>query len=438
MNESNCTRAMSLLKHSNDVALSVLLIIVHVVLILMVIVSNFTVVGVIMHHKRLHTPFNFYIVSLCSSDALVGMFSLPLYTVLEFFCVETDSIKCVFFRIFRFMTDLTFMMSVYSMVAIGAERHHAVIYPLQNSYTKRQCIIRIGVIVTCSLIYALFWVIWYPAEKHPEYGEFVSICPGVDYATDNSKILFNLAFVDLTILYVIPLTISAGLYLRVIHRLWKDTKDWYMRQRQTAQSVSRQTNSTDSGFSVSWYALSQKKRAIKMCVCILIVFAAMWLPYHFFHIYFVINRDSNYPWFVFPIVNIVYFSNSWINCSIYAYYSTKFRSLLRMTLRCDHQAIEEEELEEDGANHRHNDLALRTSGYTHRIAGHSNTSFSPGFVPKRSRSMVPSERSSNMSTSDIFETANGSVDVGDDKTVTNGLPAILRGKKRNNSANCFG
>lgn len=364
---SICNHTASVLKHNDydwHVTLSVILIAIHCIIIISILGCNTLVNYVILTYKNMHYPINFYVASLCSSDALVGMFSLPLYMFLEFFCPSNKQSYCIVLKMYRFMTDFTFMMSVYSMVAMAAERHRAVFLAFRQSYTVKQCAVRIFIIFVCALIYASFWSIWYPAEKHPEYYDIARIC-NFNLTSTNDRFFGKLVLVDFFVLYIIPLTFSATLYVRVIYKLYRETREWRCANERDGVNPNNQIHMSASRLSsVSWTALAQKKRAIKMCLCILVVFAVMWMPYHVCHIYYMVELKElneerpDLEWFVFPVVNILYFSNSWINCIIFGFFSIKFKRNLR---RCFHCLDSDWPTDDEPLQNAQNGLEMRTS-----------------------------------------------------------------------------
>lgn len=311
----------SVFKYPEQKNATVLFVLLHVTILCVNLFSNFCVITVIVLNRRLHRSMNFYIVSLCMADFLVAIV-LPCYIFLQFFTSRNTAVMCHAFRFMRFTCDFSVVVSVYSMVGIAADRYRAVMEPLQPAHTRRQAAFRISLIWLWGLLYALVWALGFPGEKHPEYSDVLIRCE-IRYEDDHGQAVY-INFFDIILLYLLPLTISSVLYVTIIKRLWSDTFQWASGSHGT---------STVTTPSVSGPSLLRKRRAIKMAVTILCVFATLWLPYHCLHLYFLFEDPGAIWRWTFPIINILFFSNSWIDCFIYAYFSNSFRRVLHKSFK---------------------------------------------------------------------------------------------------------
>ncbi|XP_014671782.1 PREDICTED: bombesin receptor subtype-3-like [Priapulus caudatus] len=312
-NVSTCDNLSSIFKHPEERNTSILFIVLHVVIICVNVFSNFCVIAVILLNRRLHRSMNFYIVSLCMADFLVGVV-LPCYIFLKFFCTRNVPMVCFAFRLMRFTCDFSVVVSVYSMVGIAADRYGAILRPLEPVQTRHQVARRIGCIWVFGLVYGIIWGVLLPGEKHPEYNDVMRMC---GFPFGDEQVYIN--FVDVVLLYLLPLGISLVLYATIIKRLWRDSLLW-----------SANTSNAGTAYGAS---LGHKRRAIKMTITILCVFATLWLPYHCLHLYFLFADASTMWRWMFPIGNILFFSNSWIDCFIYAYFSHSFRRILQRSFK---------------------------------------------------------------------------------------------------------
>ncbi|XP_014668375.1 PREDICTED: tachykinin-like peptides receptor 99D [Priapulus caudatus] len=312
---SFCNASVSLLKMPNSVITSAVFIGVNLLLFVAIVMLNLPVIIAIVICKRLHTLFHVNILCLCSSDLVVASLSVPLNLFVNYFCAPDLEMYCTAHNILLFFTDIGFVMTSCIVVAIAVDRCRAVVKPLRQLGGKRSVAMRISVIIACAVVYAtaMFFseLEW---QKHPEYDIYKDIC-NVGTVVERGYVFL----IDPILFYCVPLCISACLYARVILQLWRE-----MEQMDAAP---------DSHVTAG--ALQRKKRAMKISVCIVIVFAVMWLPYHSAHIYFNIYPDklTQDIWWLLPACNVSYLNFNWMNSIVYVYFSVAFREELLLRWR---------------------------------------------------------------------------------------------------------
>ncbi|XP_014668374.1 PREDICTED: adenosine receptor A2b-like [Priapulus caudatus] len=311
MSSFACNASASPLKVASSETVSAVFISANLLLVVAIVVMNLLVIIAILISRKLHTSFHVYIMGLCSSDIVVGSLALPMHIFINYFCPVDLTMYCAAQNIMLYVVDVGFVMTSYTMVAIAVDRYRVVVVPLRHCDGKRSAAVRIGAIFVCAVTYATAMLVtdleW---QKHPEYDVLMDIC-NVTRFESRSEQAYVFFLIDFISFYCVPLCVSACLYARVILRLWRDTREMH---------AARDSQVTAG-------ALQRKKRAMKISVCIVIVFAVMWLPYHSTHIYFNIypHELTQDIWWLLPACNVCYYSNSWMNSVIYVYFSVTFR-----------------------------------------------------------------------------------------------------------------
>ncbi|XP_071808609.1 QRFP-like peptide receptor [Asterias amurensis] len=285
---------------------------------IMSLVGNLLVVIAVASKRSMRTVINSFIVSLATSDLLVTIFCIP-FTLVEVITVDwvLGTFMC---KLLNYITMVAVVSSVLTLTTIAVERHHAICHPLRARIIQtptRAAILIAGLwIFSMILVSPLLFVMEVEVEMVLLSGTTYKFCRETWPHHDQKK-TFTLLLV--IFLYIIPVLTMTILYLRVVHRLW-------IRKAITPVEA--------PGSLANASSLRNKRRATKMLIVVVVLFAASWLPFHVVSIIrdFVRLLDSEQNRMMLAIVQLIGFSNSFNNPIVYAFLNENFKRKFRRTL----------------------------------------------------------------------------------------------------------
>ncbi|XP_069126773.1 orexin receptor type 2-like [Argopecten irradians] len=300
---------------------------VYGILFLFGLIGNALVCYVIWHSHHMQTVVNIFIFNLAVADFLVIFFCLPTTMLAD--VTETWYFGEIMCKIIPFLQTTSVAVSVLTLSAISVERYFAICQPLKVRLTNRT-IIKIIVVIwiagmTASipeLIYNQLWQI-VPGQV-TQY--LVHCAKEWSVTYDNNYQLFILV-----VLYSIPICLMAFTYSVISRQLWRNDIPG---TAETNHVCSR----SGSAISGPESQLQSRRRAAKMLMTIVVIFAVCYLPVHILNLIrftdSFLRVDENIIINVALIAHILCYVNSAINPVIYNFMSAKFRKEFRMTLTC--------------------------------------------------------------------------------------------------------
>ena len=275
------------------------------------LIGNSLVICVVKLNRRMHSVANYLICNMSISDLLITLVPMTWEVVsLQHYSDGTWPMGAFMCSFTYLCVYISVACSIFSLTLISFDRFFAVILPLKQMITKRLLPFLLFVIWTISLAFASPTI----------YAQRLSTEQNITYCIESWRLPFNpkespkhytvILFVGL---YAAPLTVMAGLYSTIAVKLWRRI----IPGNQTRHSDSR--------------AVKQKKKVIKMLVCVLMVFAVCWFPvfYAQFLVYFTpvyLKCPSSFPqWLRFFAFFMQYLSSA-INPFVYFVFSNSFRS----------------------------------------------------------------------------------------------------------------
>ena len=284
--------------------------------------GNTLIILVVSFHRRLQTPMNCLLANLALADFLVGFFSLPR-TILNGLSDAHPGglggdILCKTLTNGNFIY-LAAVASILTLMFIAWERYYAVIHP----YSSRG---RINA-KKLRLFVAISWVAAFGVESLPFWV--------VKFDEKSKSCFYNwsdtLRTTDLVIwcivLGLVPLGVEAGLYSRVVYRLWGGN----------TQTVNISQRSL----------MLQRKRLTKLVLTITIVNVVLCLPIDIYYLVecfagksVAVDTGSWAPVFR-SVAHLMLVLNAAVNPVIYAVQDRKFRRYMWRALknRCDRQVL---------------------------------------------------------------------------------------------------
>ncbi|ELK17113.1 Neuromedin-U receptor 1 [Pteropus alecto] len=288
-------------------------------------VGNGLTCTVILCHKAMRTPTNYYLFSLAVSDLLVLLVGLPLelYEMWRNYPFLLGAGGC-FFRTLLFETVC--LASVLNVTALSVERYVAVVHPLQaRSVVTRTHVRRVlgavwGLAVLCSL----------PNSSLHGIQQLDLPCrgtvPGSAVCTlVRPRALYNLVVQTTTLLFFcLPMATISVLYLLIGLRLRHEK---LLLLRQGAKSRARASDSRRL-----WRLQDRSRRQVtKMLFALVVVFATCWAPFHIDRLMWsFVSHWTEGLHLAFQYVHVIsgvfFYLSSAANPVLYSLMSSRFRN----------------------------------------------------------------------------------------------------------------
>ncbi|XP_014213261.1 orexin receptor type 1-like [Copidosoma floridanum] len=285
-------------------------------------------VAVMRAHMR--TVTNYFIMNLALADLLVILTCLP-------FTITWDITETWFFglyscKIVLYFQTVSVTVSVGTLVYISFDRWYAIRSPLKFKSTTSRAKKVIFIIWMLALTIDIPELIAYrtfsliPSPEVREKTNLFTQC-GPDWEISTQLYAAWVKFVGL---YVVPLMLISFAYLQIARVLWSGEIPGH---NLSARIVNSNQLSSQASMGNTECQLKSRRKAAKMLLAVVLVFAICCLPVHFFSIY----RFST-PVKATPLANIIsclvhwlFYANSAINPLIYNFMSGKFRKEFKRT-----------------------------------------------------------------------------------------------------------
>ena len=245
-------------------------------LIFLVSLAGNTVVGIIFYKtKNVRKPINFFIVNMAMSDLLFPIFLIPreiqlLYMDSWLIGGRLGQALC---KLVTFISDVSLIVSIQSLVLIAVDRFGAVVYPLRSPLISSKL---------CPFIILATWIVAMAfqspklfAYKLLKYPEGLLCEMRWNEAFGASSSIENYYMSILVIFFIIPLVLIAILYI-IIYLKVKSQKIPGERLRSANFGQQR---------------LQRKRNVLKMAFAIVLGFAVCWLPLSIFWFLFFFASD---------------------------------------------------------------------------------------------------------------------------------------------------
>ncbi|KAM8791696.1 LOW QUALITY PROTEIN: neuromedin-U receptor 1 [Rhynchonycteris naso] len=294
-------------------------------------VGNGLTCTVILRHRAMRTPTNYYLFSLAVSDLLVLLVGLPL-ELYEMWCNYPFLLGAggCYFRILLFETVC--LASVLNVTALSVERYVAVVHPLQARSTMTRAHMRRvlgaiwGLAVLCSLPNTSLHGIQLLDVPCRGTVPGSAVCTLV-----GPKALYGLVVQTTTLLFFcLPMAIISVLYLLIGLRLRREK---LLRLRQGAKSRARASDSRrlqrlqDRG----------RTQVTKMLFVLVVVFGICWAPFHVDRLmwssvaHWTESLDLAFQ-YVHVVSGVFFYISSAANPVLYSLLSSRFRDTFREAL----------------------------------------------------------------------------------------------------------
>ncbi|XP_049979135.1 neuromedin-U receptor 1 [Alexandromys fortis] len=295
-------------------------------------VGNGLTCTVILRHKAMGTPTNFYLLSLAVSDLLVLLVGLPLelYEMQHNYPFQLGASGC-YFRTLLFETVC--LASVLNVTALSVERYVAVVHPLQAKSVMTRTHVRrmLGAIWILAMLFSL------PNTSLHGLKQLYVPCRGL--VPDSTvctlvrpRLFYNLVIQITTLLFFcLPMVTISVLYLLIGLQLRRERMlQEEVKGRKTAaarKTCNRRLPRRERG----------RRQVTKMLFALVVVFGICWAPFHAERLMWSLVPDWTDDLllafqFVHIISGVFFYLGSAANPVLYSLMSSRFRENFRQAL----------------------------------------------------------------------------------------------------------
>lgn len=290
---------------------------VYSILLVASLIGNSFVIAAVYRDRGLRSTVNVLIANMSLSDLTIPIVALPvklkiLYLGREWLSGILGVILC---KLASFVQDVSFAVSILSMVAIAVERFFKVVSPTKSPPITSK---------NCHWLVALIWVAATACHSFYFYTKQLRIINGVSHcvttwepAIDDFEALKIQNMVFLICLAVLPFTLLVTIYAFTLTVLNRQRKLFHLESEEMRRKDQRDRRITLMLFTVS------------------AIFIAVWVPfwlYLFLHDYQLLNEAQMRVFY--PVAVVLPFSFSALNPLVYFIFSEDFRRAFQNLLCC--------------------------------------------------------------------------------------------------------
>lgn len=286
---------------------------------------NVSLLAIFIKYKDMRTTTNFFIINMVISDLLYVIFVIPPILEQRISWSEEWRVGGAFgmitCKLAHFIRDISFTVSIVSMVAIALDRFYAVVYPLKRKpkyLSPRFSIPAIWLLATgpFAIYFYTARLLTNPVQKNIYYCLLVWT-PAFDQVKSPRRLYLFIVVA----FFIVPLVFITVFYSIIIYKL---------------------RNRSIPGVRTSESEKIRRKRnrsITKVGVFIVLCFFFSWAPYHCLNLILQFQWNYNIPLHLFKSIDWLYFIFETISttsiasnaCVLYAC-SSRFRNCLRKML----------------------------------------------------------------------------------------------------------
>ncbi|KAK1154244.1 pyroglutamylated RF-amide peptide receptor [Acipenser oxyrinchus oxyrinchus] len=276
--------------------------------------GNVTVLMLLCREKALKSNSAFFVCSLALSDLLISLFCIPA-TLLQHFSTNwlAGQFLC---KLVPFAQVTAVSTSIFTMLCIAGERFQGILYPLQlrSGYSPSRDAKILAVVWLAAL--AIAFPMWYAHKVEVKYDFLFDVhytCCQEVWPRPQQRQAYTTAL--LVLVFLVPMATMGVLYGKIISELWG---------KHRVRDVMFQTLPCSEIHKIT----RKKRRAVKMMVVVVLLFAFCWTPFHLVSIltdYGKLWLPAEQELLLFTAVQLLGFSNSVCNPVAYAALNENFK-----------------------------------------------------------------------------------------------------------------
>ncbi|XP_055918850.1 orexin receptor type 2-like isoform X2 [Eupeodes corollae] len=262
-----------------------------------------------------------------------------------------------------FITGLTVSVtvSVLTLTFISLDRWYAICFPLRYRTKISRAIASVSFIWIIALLSDIpeFFALHL---KKPKL-RFESVLFTQCGTTWDLRTEMNFYITQLILLYVLPLLLMMIAYFKIVRILWKsDTIPGHRESRTQQYTCGHLRGNSTIGNSSTMGQLRARRKAAKMLVAVVVMFATCYFPVHVFNLLrYTGNLHGGDITTIFSLCSHwLCYANSAVNPVIYNFMSGKFRREFRNALdmcRCGRFGIEDRSFNQSNPLSRHHNIS---------------------------------------------------------------------------------
>ena len=310
--------------------------VIFAIIFLVGVLGNGTLVYIVAMNKKLRNAPNILIVSLALGDLVLLFVSVPFTaTIYTFNDWPYGQVMC---KLNSFLQCFSVGVSVFTLVALSADRYTAIVHPMQRhsgSPMMKSIIIAVTIWIV-SAVLAIPEAIAARIKRHPIGNHsYLDICEEYpsSWGSEYPKYIVMFRFVAY---FGVPLVAIGVFYLLMARILFLSSRHMPGEVGKSSTQFQKQTEA--------------RKKVAKLVLSFVIIFVICWLPRHIYLLWFYYDpADYNMFWHVFKITGFCFcFINSCVNPLALYFLSKQFRSYYNKTLfyicsRCQGRRLSEME-----------------------------------------------------------------------------------------------
>ncbi|XP_050435944.1 orexin receptor type 2-like [Adelges cooleyi] len=313
------------------------LIVMHAVVFVVGLIGNALVCVAVYRNRTMRTVTNYFIVNLAVADFLVILICLPptvLWDVTETWFMGTLACKLVLY----FQT-VSITVSVMTLTSISIDRWYAICHPLKFKSTTGKARTAIVIIWIIGLLSDMpeLWVLKTINHGGPRLADSVYLTQCYALWSQESETIYQVA--KMILLYVLPLSLMSITYYQIVRVLWRSdtipghTETVQMFNSHGQNGVNRTAN---VGCASSMTQIKARRKAAKMLVAVVIMFALCFCPVHLMNLlrYTIGIRQTELMALVTNFTHWLIYANSAVNPLIYNFMSGKYRNEFKRLFLC--------------------------------------------------------------------------------------------------------
>ncbi|XP_068625351.1 orexin receptor type 2-like [Battus philenor] len=281
--------------------------------------GNALVCVAVYRNRAMRTVTNYFIVNLAVADFLVLLFCLPPTVLWD--VTETWFLGEALCKILLYFQSVSVTVSVLTLTSISLDRWYAICFPIEFKSTTGRAHTAILLIWLVSLLFnSPELVVLTTVRAVPlRFGlQYLVQCVATWSAT--SDLVWHV--VKLLLIYTIPLLVMTVAYHQIVRVLWSSDK--IPGQDTTKLASAEQCQ------------LRSRRKAAKMLVAVVVMFAVCYFPVHLLSVlrYAVELEQGDAVTCLALVSHVLCYANSAANPLIYNFMSDKYRREFRRAFCC--------------------------------------------------------------------------------------------------------
>ncbi|XP_026728012.1 orexin receptor type 1-like [Trichoplusia ni] len=284
------------------------------------LVGNAFVCLAVYRNHSMRTVTNYFIVNLAVADFMVILFCLPATVLWD--VTETWFLGDALCKILLYFQSVSVTVSVLTLTFISVDRWYAICFPLKFKSTTNRAKTAMLIIWAVSLIFNSPELIVLTTEKSvPLRFELEYLVQCVATWSPNSDLVWHI--IKVVFIYTLPLLLMTVAYHQIVKVLWRSEKIPGLAET-IKLAPAEQTQ------------LRSRRKAAKMLVAVVIMFAVCYFPVHLLSVLrYTLDMEQNDVITCLALIShVLCYANSAINPLIYNFMSGKFRREFRRAFCC--------------------------------------------------------------------------------------------------------